>query len=144
MYIYIYIYTLYIYIYIYISPSLSPVCRAGTSAGRPFSRSQRRPNLPLEIVPAKICRLDISENFPMGPRIPTLRLKTLLASNPPKPRVLVRRLAVTGASGSGPDRGNLTAPDPILRSNPTPCAHPALPPPHEKSPDHPNPNPEER
>ena len=36
------------------------------------------PNLPTKSLPAKICRLNISGEFPMDMRIPPLRIKILL------------------------------------------------------------------
>ena len=52
------------------------------------------PNLPTKIIPAKIRWLNVSGKFPMGMGIPPLRIKIMLESDPPKSRILVRRLAV--------------------------------------------------
>ena len=46
------------------------------------------------IIPTKICRLELSGKFPMGLGIPPLKFKIPVESNPPKFRILVRRLAV--------------------------------------------------
>ena len=48
----------------------------------------------LKIIPTKIRRLKTSGIFPMDMRIPPLKLEILLGSNPPKSRIVVRRLAV--------------------------------------------------
>ena len=54
------------------------------------------PNLPTNISTTKIAWLKLSRRFPMDMRIPPLRIKILLESNPLKSRILVRRLAVYG------------------------------------------------
>ena len=55
---------------------------------------QHTPNLPTKIIPTKICGLKMSGKFPLDMRIPALKLKILLESNPLKSRILVRRLAI--------------------------------------------------
>ena len=52
------------------------------------------PNLPTEIIPTKIRRLELSGRFPVDMRVPPLEIKIQLESNPLKSRILVRRLAV--------------------------------------------------
>ena len=52
------------------------------------------PNLPTNIVPANIARLKLSGKSPMDVRIPPLKTKIMLESNPPKPTMLVGRLGV--------------------------------------------------
>ena len=54
----------------------------------------RTPNLPTKITSAKIRWLKLSGKVPMDMRIPPLRIKILLESNPLKSIILVRRLAV--------------------------------------------------
>ena len=66
---------------------------------RPAFRSPRgarfaAPNLPTEIIPAKIRWLKISGEFPLDMRTPPLKSKMLLESNPLKSRIVVRRLGV--------------------------------------------------
>ena len=56
--------------------------------------SSRTPNLPTNIIPAKIRRLNKYGEFPTDMRIPPLKIKIMLESNPLKSRNLVRRLAV--------------------------------------------------
>ena len=52
------------------------------------------PNLPAKIIPAaKTPWLIISSEFPLDMRIPPPILKILIESNPPKSRIIVRRLA---------------------------------------------------
>ena len=70
---------------------------------KPFVLHARRqnvrtstPNLPTKILPAKIRRLETSGEFPMDMRIPPLKIKILLESNPPKSRISVQRLDVVG------------------------------------------------
>ena len=46
------------------------------------------------IIPAKIRWLKLPGKFPVGMRIPPLKIQILLESNPLKSRILVRRLAV--------------------------------------------------
>ena len=54
--------------------------------------SPHTPDLPAKIIPAKIRRLELSSGkSPMDTRIPQLKLKILLESNPLKSRVSVRR-----------------------------------------------------
>ena len=48
------------------------------------------PNLPTKIIPVKICRLGIITRIPMDMRIPPLKIKILLESNPLKSRILVQ------------------------------------------------------
>ena len=60
-----------------------------------------KPNLPTNKIPAKICRLNISRNSPTDMRFPPLQVKILLQSNPPKSRILVRRLAVPWVMRTG-------------------------------------------
>ena len=57
------------------------------------------PSLPTKNLPAKIRWLEISGKLPMDMRIPPLKLKILLVSNPLKSRILVQRLAVTSLTG---------------------------------------------
>ena len=57
-------------------------------------RAPHKPNLPTTILPAKIPWLKLSGEFPMDMRIPPLRIKTLLESNPLKSTILVRTSAV--------------------------------------------------
>ena len=71
----------------------------GRSARSPKSRPRSAaatPNLPTNIsYPyTKICRLNNSQKFPMDVRMPPLKIKILLESNPQKSRILVRRLTV--------------------------------------------------
>ena len=92
IYIYIYIY-MYIYIYIYTHTCLS-VCR---SVCLPHTSCRRRappPGFDKPNLPIKIAWLKLSGTFPMDRKIPALKTKTLLESNPPKSRIFVRRLAV--------------------------------------------------
>ena len=56
--------------------------------------TERTPSLPAKTVPTKIAWLKVSEQFPVDMRIPTLKIKTLLESNPLKSRISARRLAV--------------------------------------------------
>ena len=58
----------------------------------PFLASSS-PNLPTNITPTKIAWLKLSGKFPMDMRIPPLRVKIMLESNPLKSRILVGRLA---------------------------------------------------
>ena len=58
------------------------------------SMVQYTPNLPTKLLPTKIAWLKLSGNFPMDIRIPPLKTKIMLESNPLKSRILVRRLAV--------------------------------------------------
>ena len=51
-------------------------------------------DLPTKNLPAKIAWLKLSRKFPMDVRIPPLKMKIMLESNPLKSRNLVRRLAV--------------------------------------------------
>ena len=64
---------------------------------RLFGFSTGAPNLPAKIIPAKIRRLKLSGRFPMDMRIPPLKIKILLESEPLKSRILVERLAVQTA-----------------------------------------------
>ena len=48
------------------------------------------------ITPAKIARLKLPGDFPMGLGIPPLRIKTTLESNPLKSIMLARRLDLAG------------------------------------------------
>ena len=121
-YIYIYIYT-HIYIYIYIllvfdfwlalpsrcdqtprSDTGPRRCRAEEAASDALGLPGT-PNLPTKIIPTKIPWLNISREFPMNIRIPPLWIKILLESNPPKSRILVRRLAVRGSRRRGSTAG---------------------------------------
>ena len=52
------------------------------------------PDLPTNIIPAKIAWLKSSWKSPMDMRTPPLQIKILLESNPLRSRILVRRLAV--------------------------------------------------
>ena len=52
------------------------------------------PNLPTKSIPAKIAGLKLSRESPMGLGTPPLGIKILFESNPLKPRILARRLAV--------------------------------------------------
>ena len=52
------------------------------------------PNLLTKIIPTKIPWLEIPGEFLMDMRIPPLRIKILLESNPPKSRILVGKLGV--------------------------------------------------
>ena len=45
-------------------------------------------------IPTMIRRLNSSGKFPTDIRIPTLTIEIVLESYPPKPRIIVRRLAV--------------------------------------------------
>ena len=59
------------------------------------------------LIPTKICWLNISGKFPVGMRIPPLRVKIMFESNPLKSRILVGRLALrmqvaAGANGNEP------------------------------------------
>ena len=69
------------------------------------------PNLPSKILPTgtKIRLLEIPGKFPVGLRVPPLKIKILLGSNPPKSGILVRRLAAQGGVWNsclgGPPRG---------------------------------------
>ena len=56
------------------------------------------PNLPTKITPTMIAWLKLSRKFPMGLRIPPLRIKILLESKPLKSSILVRRLAIVPVS----------------------------------------------
>ena len=92
IYIYIYIYLcvyIYIYIYIYSSRTSRPRGREATALPDPGATA----NLPTKIIPAKIRWLKLYGTFPMGLGVPPLEFKILLVSNPPKSRILVRRLA---------------------------------------------------
>ena len=53
-----------------------------------------------KIIPAKICRLNISGYFPMFLGIPPLRIKITLESNTPTSRFVVRRLALSESTHS--------------------------------------------
>ena len=63
------------------------------------------PNLPTRIIPTKIPLLKITGEFPRDMRIPPLRIKILLESNPPKSGILVRRFAVSVERGRGSEKG---------------------------------------
>ena len=65
-------------------------CLTGRNAGTP--------DLPTNIIPAKIAGLKLSGKFPMDTRIPPLRIKITLESNPLKSRILVGRLGARPAS----------------------------------------------
>ena len=55
--------------------------------------SYSTPNFPIKIIPTKIAWLIISRKSPMDMRIPPLKTKILLESNPLNSRILVQRLA---------------------------------------------------
>ena len=94
MYIYIYVYV-YVYIYIYICIlNVSCYIIAYNIQYDILAPSHHSPNLPTKIMPTKIAWLKYSGKFPMDIRIPPLKIKILLESNPLKSRILVRRLAV--------------------------------------------------
>ena len=57
------------------------------------------PSLPTNIIPTNIACVKLSGRFPVDMRIPPLKIKILLESDPPITRVLVRRLAVVRATG---------------------------------------------
>ena len=57
-----------------------------------FLRLIPTPNLPTKNLPTKIAWLKLSGKFPLDMRIPPLKIKIMLESNPPKSRILVRRL----------------------------------------------------
>ena len=59
-----------------------------------FATQTRTHNLPTKTIPTKIHLLKISGKILMGMRIPPLKLKIMLESNPLKSTTLVRRLAV--------------------------------------------------
>ena len=64
---------------------------AGGSSGAGLAT----PNLPTQIIPAKIRRLRISGEICIDMRIPPLHINIMLESNPPRSRILVRRLAAS-------------------------------------------------
>ena len=87
------------------SAMLSRNYRSRTASAQPASRTQllrcpygtNRCIRPISLLRLSLLRfLDskISGEFPVVMRIPPLRIKILLESNPPKSRILVRRLAV--------------------------------------------------
>ena len=57
-------------------------------------------NLPTKNLPTKIAWLKLSRHFPMDMRIPPLNIKILLESNPLKPGILIRRLAIMARGGA--------------------------------------------
>ena len=99
---------MHIYIYIYIHTTLVIrslfrcyllfvlLCLFLLPVSSPFlgTRPKGTPSLPTKIIPAKIPWLKISGKSPMDMRIPPLKIKIMLDSNPLKSRILVRRLAV--------------------------------------------------
>ena len=74
---------------------------AGTGAASP----KGMPNLPTKIIPAKIRCLLRGGEFLTDMRVPPLKLKILLGSDPLKSRILVRRLAVVPRRGRGSGDG---------------------------------------
>ena len=93
---------IYIYIYRYLlydlesgSVSLSSELSKGT-----FEVTPNLPTkiIPTKIIPTKIRWLKTSRKSPMDMRIPPFNIKIMLESNPPKSRILVRRLAVAKTS----------------------------------------------
>ena len=106
MYIYIYICR---YVYLVGRENYPDIVLGGRQRGQLAavrSRDSRPrfadPNRPTEARPISLLRLSLlrfldsklSGRFPMDMRIPPLETKILLESNPRKPRILVRRLAV--------------------------------------------------
>ena len=66
--------------------------RRGRTRARP-----KTPNLPTNIIPAKIARLKLPGESPMDVRFPPLGIKIMLEANPPKSLMLAGRLAVMPA-----------------------------------------------
>ena len=58
------------------------------------------PNPPTNFAPTHIARVKLPGKFPMGIRIPPLRIKIALESNPLKSIILVRILAVQEGTAS--------------------------------------------
>ena len=98
-----------IYIYIYINNIYSTRARPVSAArkrtcwAKPLATSSiggfwGTPNLPTNIIPAKIAWLKLSGKFPMGLEIPPLKTKIMLESNPLKSTMLV---------GKSPGPGNV-------------------------------------
>ena len=105
VYIYIYIYVclcIYIYIYIYIyAYTYSGRCPCPLPGGARRCRWRHdTPNLPTNIIPTKIARVNFYGKFPMGLGIPPLRIKIMLESNPLKSTMLVGRLGVNNKRNS--------------------------------------------
>ena len=90
--------------------SCSTPCGSPSSTTRAPSRPA--PSLPTKLIPIKIAQLKLSRKLPMDMRIPPLKGKILLESNPLKSRTLVRRLAVQGGVTHLP----------ICPLRPSPCA----------------------
>ena len=121
-YTYIYIY-IYIYIHLFLSLSLSlslssmhisaapqPVsalslraggCQCWVAYAKPALPNTEKgtPNLPTNTIAAKIAWLKLSGESPNGMRIPPLRIKVMLESNPLKSIMLVPKLAVLRPTG---------------------------------------------
>ena len=85
MYIHIHIYV-YIYIYIYQIYEVR-LLGSGSPSAWPLSST---PNLPTNIVPTNIARLELSGKSPVGLGIPPLKINIMLESSPLKPTMLVR------------------------------------------------------
>ena len=108
MYVYIYIYTHNTYVsmmyhmcyYHCICTAKPTASRVGRSFFAPRSFSlvglspTDTPNLPTNIIPTNIARLELSGKSTMGLGIPPLEIKSMLESNPLKPTMLVGSLSV--------------------------------------------------
>ena len=116
-------YVLYIYIYIYVSASIHMVGKGQLGYARMGSLqiswlstegplrylTECTPNLPANIIPTKIYRLNISGKFSMDTGIPPHKFKIVLESNPLS-RILVRRLAVQAHLPTpGPESDTISA-----------------------------------
>ena len=79
-------------------PEASDVCHDHVLISETSAEGKRHtPYLPTKIIPTKTFWLKVSGNFPKDLRIPPLKIKILLESNPLKSRILVRRLAACHA-----------------------------------------------
>ena len=76
-------------IHIIIGLQGSQAARGGQAARRPAGKpaAAGSPYLPAKIIPTKITWLNISGRFPVDTRIPPLKIKNLLESNPLKSRI---------------------------------------------------------
>ena len=65
-----------------------------TNTWRSPCPSLATPDLPTKIIPTTIRRLKLSRKLPLDRRIPPLKIKIPIESNPLNSRILVRRLAL--------------------------------------------------
>ena len=87
------------------------------SPTRPSTPNRPTKIVPTKIVPAKIRWLKISGKLPTDMRIPPLKIKIMLESNPLKSRILVRRLAISAwaRAGAGAWAGAVDSKSGVLR-----------------------------